>query len=460
MAFPASLTLVTVTVQADLLPSGGSHGTCRIFYDGPLSGDTIVPYVDETTALVDGGGTLTVPATNAPGWAPLNFMYRVELRAGGTAWMGTLQLSYLNTAVTLADLVQWDGAVVAGVSYILASQKGVYGGVAALDASTGGVLDGDGNPVTGGGGGGGGIPETIVNAKGDLIAATAADTVTRLAVGSNGTALVAASGQTTGLQWAAPAPATHASTHASAGTDPVTLAESQVTNLVSDLAAKQPLDTDLTTIAGLTATTDNIIQSVGSAWASRTPAQVKTALAIAVTDVSGAAPLASPTFTGTPVLPTGTTAVTQTAADSTTAVATTAFVTTADNLKAPLASPTFTGTPAAPTASALTNTTQIATTAFVTTADALKANLASPTFTGTPTLPTGTIAVTQTASDSTTAVATTAFVTTADNLKAPLASPTFTGTPTLPTASALTNTTQIATTAFVTTADALKANLA
>jgi hypothetical protein len=42
----------------------------------------------------------------------------------------------------------------------------------------------------------------------------------------------------------------------------------------------QPVDADLTTIAGLTATTDNIIQSVGSAWASRTPAQVKTALAL------------------------------------------------------------------------------------------------------------------------------------------------------------------------------------
>ncbi len=42
----------------------------------------------------------------------------------------------------------------------------------------------------------------------------------------------------------------------------------------------QPVDTDLTTIAGLTATTDNMIQSVGSAWASRTPAQVKTALAL------------------------------------------------------------------------------------------------------------------------------------------------------------------------------------
>lgn len=49
----------------------------------------------------------------------------------------------------------------------------------------------------------GGIAATIVDAKGDLIAATAADTVSRLAVGSNDTALVADSAQATGLKWAA-----------------------------------------------------------------------------------------------------------------------------------------------------------------------------------------------------------------------------------------------------------------
>ena len=53
----------------------------------------------------------------------------------------------------------------------------------------------------------------------------------------------------------------------------------------SDIATKQPLDSDLTTIAGLTATTDNVIQSVGSAWASRTPAQLKATLALAKSDV-------------------------------------------------------------------------------------------------------------------------------------------------------------------------------
>ena len=40
----------------------------------------------------------------------------------------------------------------------------------------------------------------------------------------------------------------------------------------------QPLDTDLTTLAGLTATTSNVIQAVSSAWASRTPAQLAATL--------------------------------------------------------------------------------------------------------------------------------------------------------------------------------------
>lgn len=106
------------------------------------------------------------------------------------------------------------------------------------------------------------------------------------------------------------------------------------------------------------------------------------AVVLAVADVSGAAPLASPTFTGTPLAPTAT------AGTNTTQVATTAFVTAAVAAggavtsvagrtgvvvlavadvsgAAPLASPTFTGTPLSTTAAANTNTTQIATTAFV-----------------------------------------------------------------------------------------------
>ena len=50
-----------------------------------------------------------------------------------------------------------------------------------------------------------GIPATIFDAKGDIIAATAADTASRLAVGTNGQILTADSTAATGLKWATPA---------------------------------------------------------------------------------------------------------------------------------------------------------------------------------------------------------------------------------------------------------------
>jgi len=48
------------------------------------------------------------------------------------------------------------------------------------------------------------IQNAIVDAKGDLISATAADTPARLAVGANGTVLTADSAEATGLKWASP----------------------------------------------------------------------------------------------------------------------------------------------------------------------------------------------------------------------------------------------------------------
>ena len=49
------------------------------------------------------------------------------------------------------------------------------------------------------------IQNAIVDAKGDLIAATAADTPARLAVGTNGQILTADSTESTGLKWVTPA---------------------------------------------------------------------------------------------------------------------------------------------------------------------------------------------------------------------------------------------------------------
>lgn len=64
------------------------------------------------------------------------------------------------------------------------------------------------------------------------------------------------------------------------------LSIAKTSGLQTALDGKQPLDSDLTILAGLTATTDNFIVSVASAWASRTPAQVITTLGLAIgTDV-------------------------------------------------------------------------------------------------------------------------------------------------------------------------------
>ena len=101
------------------------------------------------------------------------------------------------------------------------------------------------------------------------------------------------------------------------------------------------------------------------------------------TQIDAKAPLASPTFTGTPTLPTDTIAVTQTAADSSTKVATTAFVTGA-------VTDLIGGAPGAlntlnELAEAIGDDASYA--AGITTALGLKAPLASPTFTGTVVLP-------------------------------------------------------------------------
>ena len=177
--------------------------------------------------------------------------------------------------------------------------------------------------------------------------------------------------------------------------------------------------------------------------------------------LSGYATLASPIFTGDPRAPTPATADNDTSIATTAFVKAQGYLTSAPVISvagktgavtlvvgdvsgaAPLASPSLTGTPLSTTAAADTNTTQIATTAFVVgqagsatplmdngtavvgtslryarqdhvhPTDTSRAALNSPAFTGTPSLPTGTIAVTQSAGNNTTAVATTAFVTAA-----------------------------------------------
>lgn len=198
--------------------------------------------------------------------------------------------------------------------------------------------------------------------------------------------------------------------------------------------------------AAVTASTTGV-----SSWNGRTGAVT---LTLADVTSAGAAPIASPAFTGTP-----TTATTPAPGDNTTKLATTAFVqaaiggitsgVTSFNTRvgavtltaadvtgvggALLASPTFTGTPSGPTPAPTDNSTHLATTAYVTNAiSVLPAPVTS--FNG------RVGAVSFQASDISAVGG------------ALLAGPIFTGVPTAPTATVGTSNTQLATTAFVATA--------
>jgi hypothetical protein len=149
----------------------------------------------------------------------------------------------------------------------------------------------------------------------------------------------------------------HASTHISTGSDPITITESQVTGLVSDLSNK----------ASITHASNHA--SGGSDPITIAQSQV-TGLSTSLSNISLKANINSPTFTGTVAAPT------PSSSDNSTTIATTAFVknqgylttTSAASTYAAIASPTFTGVPVAPTATVGDNSTQIATTAFVYTA--------------------------------------------------------------------------------------------
>lgn len=108
-------------------------------------------------------------------------------------------------------------------------------------------------------------------------------------------------------------------------------------------AALQPLDSDLTAIAGLAPSNDDLVQRKAGAWTNRTPAQVKTDLALVKGDVG----LGNVDNTNDANKPVST--AQQTALD----------------LKAGLASPVFTGNPTGPTPPQGDNDTSLATTAYV-----------------------------------------------------------------------------------------------
>ena len=157
------------------------------------------------------------------------------------------------------------------------------------------------------------VSKTIVDADSDLIVGTAPDTVGRLAVAASSIVGRGAAGSIAALD-AAAAKTVLALVKGDVGlgsVDNTTDAAKPVSTATQTaLDAKQPLDADLTTIAGLTATSDNFMVASASAWASRTPAQAKTSLALVKGDV-GLGNVDNTTDAGKPV-----STATQTALDA------------------------------------------------------------------------------------------------------------------------------------------------
>ena len=201
---------------------------------------------------------------------------------------------------------------------------------------------------------------STVTTKGDIIAATASATVTRLGVGTDGYFLKADSAEATGLKWGA----------------------IPTVSILDDVG-----DVTLTSIAN-----GEFLKWNGSVWVNSAvnlsvkadisnPTFTGTVTIPSGASISGFALLAGPTFTGTPAAPTAS------AATNTTQIATTAFVRTeVANLvaSAPGALDTLNELALALGSDAAFSTT-------VSTSLGLKAPLASPTFTGTVTLPSGTV---------------------------------------------------------------------
>ena len=236
--------------------------------------------------------------------------------------------------------------------------------------------------------------------------------------------------------------------------------------ITNALALKAPLAsptfTGTVTLPTGTVTSEMIADgTIVDADVNASAAIAQSKIANLTTDLADKAPLASPTFTGT-VSGITKSMVGLSNVDNTSDVNKPISTATqaALDAKAPLASPNFTGTVSGITKSMVglgnvDNTTDLnkpISTATQTALD-LKANLASPTFTGTVSGITKSMVGLGNVDNTSDANKPVSTATQAAlDAKAPLASPALTGTPTAPTATAGTNTTQVATTAFVKTA--------
>jgi hypothetical protein len=149
-----------------------------------------------TALLYAGGGQSTLTTYQYTATASQTTFSGADSNALTLAYtVGSIQV-YLNGAL-LANTT--DYAATTGTSVVLSAGAGLGDSLTILSLATFTVA----NTYTQAQSDALFIPDSIVDAKGDLIAATAADTVSRIAIGANDTVLTADSAEATGMKWAA-----------------------------------------------------------------------------------------------------------------------------------------------------------------------------------------------------------------------------------------------------------------
>lgn len=192
------------------------------------------------------------------------YVAKGDLLAGDGAGDAARVTVGTNGQILSADNTQTSGLkwIPLAGAYVPVTDKGQPNGVASLDS--GGKVPVAQLPASSA------IPATIVDAKGDIIAATAPDAVARVAVGADGQVLAADSTQAAGVKWVPPV--------AGGAGIPPTLLDAKgdlIAASANDTAARLGVGTD-----GQVLTAD-AAQALGLRWA--TPATPSTVIAIGTT---------------------------------------------------------------------------------------------------------------------------------------------------------------------------------
>lgn len=327
MPFPATLKLITLSGDFRDGADDGEprEGVVTITLPTPIrsEGDNvIIPPFDLAIELVDGVFAVDLPATTDPEWLPNTAEYVVQVvfidDLRKLWWSFPLPYDSAGDALDLADV----GAPNVGTPSLTIRQgtsqpladggyKGTWGaGTAYRTGDTvqhGSTVYGALRPSSGvtpgsnaaiwksypSSGGGGGAVDSVFGRTGDVVAQSGDYTKSQVGLGNvdNTTDLnkPVSTAQAAADALVASNAAAALATHASDTTDVHGIPDTSVlvteSELTTALAGYQPLDSDLTAIAALTPVNNDMIQRTAGVWTNRTPAQVKTTLALTKTDV-------------------------------------------------------------------------------------------------------------------------------------------------------------------------------